>query len=163
MNQLISKLSSLINIVLGVILSVMLVITFIQVVLRYVFNSPLVWAEEITLILLVWYGYLVIAILIRSKEHIALEFLYSKLGRKLQKGLDVVKYILLFLFAVLMVYYGFEMMINAQGKSFPVSRLPRSIINLPMMISGLLILLYTVQHLVALIKPVRMEGDVKSD
>lgn len=158
MRKLIDSITKVIHIFLGIILVSMLIITFIQVLLRYILNSPLVWAEEVTLILLVWYGYLIIAVLIRSNEHIALEFIYSRLNSTLQRTLDLFKYLLVLGFAILMIYFGFEMFQNALGKNFPASQIPRSIINLPMAISGILISIYTFHHLIRIIRMPHQEG-----
>ena len=37
----------------SVLLVLMLMVTFVQVVMRFVFNSPFSWSEEVTLMLLV--------------------------------------------------------------------------------------------------------------
>lgn len=146
-NNIIERITDVINWFLGVILTLMLMITFIQVVLRYVFNSPLIWAEEVTLVMLVWFGYLIIAILVKEDNHISLEVFYLKLNRNLRKILDVVKHVLLLGFSILMVYFSVEMVINAQGKYLPASQINRAMLYIPLAVSGILIVLYTSSHL----------------
>lgn len=146
MQDIIERITTVINWILGVMLTLMLILTFIQVVLRYVFNSPLMWSEEVTLVMLVWYGYLIIAILVKEDNHISINFFYLKFNKNIRKILDVVKYVFMLAFSVLMLYFGFEMMVNASGKYLPASQLSRAMLYIPLVISGILIVLYIFSH-----------------
>ncbi|ARK32428.1 2,3-diketo-L-gulonate TRAP transporter small permease protein YiaM [Halalkalibacter krulwichiae] len=152
-NKKLDQMTTVLNWFLGIILTLMLLITFIQVVLRYVFNSPLIWADEVTLVMLTWYGYIIIAILVKEGKHISLEFLYSRFNQMTKKGLDLLRNILILGFAILMVYFGSEMVINTQGRHLPASHLPRSLLYFPLIISGLLISFYTINHVITLLFP----------
>ena len=57
---------------------VMTLVIFVQVVMRYVFKSPFVWAEEFSRYLLVWISCLGAAYGIRTGMHIAVQFAYTK-------------------------------------------------------------------------------------
>lgn len=151
--KIIEPMTGIINWFLGVILTLMLIITFIQVVLRYVFNNPFIWAEEVTLVMLIWYGYIIIALLVKEDKHISLEFLYLKFNTNIRNFLDVIRNFLILSFSILMIYYGMEMVGNAEGKYLPASHIPRSMLSIPLIISGLLITLYTVNHLIILLFP----------
>lgn len=87
-------------------LFVMLVICFMAVVMRYVFNDPLPWSDEIILILLVGFGYLCISIDVYNDEHVAITFFYDKMSWTFQRILDVVRHILIGGFFTLATYYG---------------------------------------------------------
>src|SRR5699024_2540544 len=132
-----------INLVLSLILIVMVLLIFTQVVLRYVFNSPLQWVEETTMLLLVWYGYITIGILVKEKGHIAIEYFYLLASKNIQKYLNIFIYVSLIFFSFLMINFGFDMTINAANKQLPASHLPKFLLYLPMIISGLLILLFS--------------------
>ena len=54
----------------------MLVINFMQVLMRYVFNAPFAWSEEIILVLLVWFGFFCMSIDIFYDSHISLTGIY---------------------------------------------------------------------------------------
>jgi C4-dicarboxylate transporter DctQ subunit len=67
-------------------LAAMTLLTFTQVVLRYVFDSGLIWALEATTYLFGWLVMVGLSVGIRSNSHIAVDFVSDRLparGRKL--------------------------------------------------------------------------------
>ena len=72
----------------AVILLVMFIICFMAVILRYVFNSPWTWSDEVILIMLVAFGYLCISIDVYNDEHVALTGIYNRLPPTAKKVLD---------------------------------------------------------------------------
>lgn len=74
---------------------VMTVIIFVQVVLRYVFQSPFSWAEELARYLLVWITCLGSAYAIRSGMHISISYLRGKLKGPAQTVVTAVIYIIM--------------------------------------------------------------------
>jgi TRAP-type C4-dicarboxylate transport system permease small subunit len=68
-------------------------IIFVQVVLRYVFQSPFSWAEELARYLLIWITCLGSAYAIRDGMHISIGYLRSKLKDSAQTVLTVVIYV----------------------------------------------------------------------
>ena len=58
---------------------VMAVVVLVQVVLRYVFRSPLVWAEEASVFLMIWISFVGSGLAIRDGAHIAMNLLYDRL------------------------------------------------------------------------------------
>lgn len=154
-NTVFRYLNKFINIVLGSLLGAMLVITFLQVLKRYMLNNPWIWAEELTLILLIWYGYLLVATLVDSDGHISLEFLYLKLNDFMKKIVDIIKWLVLIIFAIFMVKLGGELIGNANEKYLPATKLPRVILYYPMLISGVLIILYSFKNLLFMNKTIK--------
>jgi C4-dicarboxylate transporter DctQ subunit len=69
-------------------------IIFVQVVLRYVFQSPFSWAEELARYLLIWITCLGSACAIRDGMHISISFLRSKLKKSKQTVATAVIYVL---------------------------------------------------------------------
>lgn len=126
----------------------MLTITFIQVVMRYIFNKPFMWAEEVTLTMLIWFGYFTITMVVKEDEHMSIEFLYNLFNTRIRRLLDAVKHLLMICFSGLMVFYGSQMVISAIGKTLPASRIGRSILYLPLVISGALMALFSIVQLI---------------
>ena len=77
-----------------VMVPIMTGIIFAQVVLRYVFQSPFSWAEELARYLLIWITCLGSAYAIRDGMHISISFLRSKLKDSAQTVVTVVIYAL---------------------------------------------------------------------
>ena len=73
---------------------VMTAVIFVQVVLRYVFQSPFSWAEEFARYLLVWMTCLGSAYAIRDGMHISINYLRNKLQGSSQTAVTLVIYAL---------------------------------------------------------------------
>ena len=89
-------------------LVVMLSICFVAVVMRYAFNSPIVWSEEVILTCLIWFGFMCISIGIYRDDHIAIEGVFNKLPPLARKALTVFRHVLLMVFCMFMTYYGWK-------------------------------------------------------
>ncbi len=83
-------------------LSVLIIIS-VQVILRYVFSSPLSWPEEVTTHALVWITFLGGSIVTRREEHIKVTFFVEFLPKKILGWLFLILDILIvcFLIAIL--------------------------------------------------------------
>lgn len=149
-NKIMNKINDVLKWFSGISLSIMLIITFSQVVMRYVFSKPFAWAEEVTLALLIWFGYLAISMVVQEDGHMAIEFLYNLLGQKARLIFDLIKHLLMIGFSILMTKYGIEMTKNAYGKLLPASQWSRSILYIPITIAGVLITLFSLLHLISL-------------
>lgn len=64
---------------LGALVAGMTITTFLQVVCRYVFNSPLVWSEELARYLFVWIALVGAGAAVRTGGHFGLDLLYRNL------------------------------------------------------------------------------------
>ena len=56
-----------------------------QIVFRQIFNSPLIWSEELALLLYVWVGILGVSIGVKYEQHVLIDFIYNKLNSKTKK------------------------------------------------------------------------------
>ena len=130
-------------------LAIMLSLTVFQVVMRYVFNKPTSWSEEITLFALVWFGYVAMAIGVRKDTHISLEFLYDNLGDKGKKALDIFRYSLLLALAVMMTIYAFPMIKIGLTNNMPATGISRAVLYAPALVGGLLMSLFSLVNLIA--------------
>ena len=53
---------------------------FVQVILRYAFDSPLTWSEELARYLMIWCAFLGWVIASRNDTHLAMTFVVDKAG-----------------------------------------------------------------------------------
>ena len=123
------------------ILIIEVAITFVQVVLRS-FNNPFSWSEEVTLMFLVWFGYLCIPIDIYTDSHAALFFAYGKLPPFAKKFLDLGRHGILVWFSVLMIKYGAKITALNIAKKQPATQLSQGLLFAPLVIGGILMTVY---------------------
>ena len=95
-----------------------------QVIWRWVLNDPITWSEELIQLTYVWICYLGWAIATRHDAHIRITNLMNVLPRGAQKWLQIFCHVLVILFSVLMVFYGYKLFRN---------NINRVVISLPWM------------------------------
>ncbi|MEM9603443.1 MAG: TRAP transporter small permease [Pseudomonadota bacterium] len=82
-------------------------ITF-EVVMRYVFNAPTVWVDEVSRVLQVWVVYLAAAYVLKHREMVTIDVILkdpNSLARRLAESFAIV---VLFVFAGVACYYGYQ-------------------------------------------------------
>ncbi|UCC61202.1 MAG: TRAP transporter small permease subunit [Dehalococcoidia bacterium] len=79
-----------------------------EVVARYVFDSPTIWAYETITFLLAGYAILGGAYVLRHGAHVNMDILYRRLSPRKQAILDLVTSGLFFLFCAVLIWKGSE-------------------------------------------------------
>lgn len=91
---------------------VMAVLVFANVIARFVFNSPLAVADEMSCYLFVLMSFMGTAIAARKKAHLGLTIVTDKLSPSAAKKVQVLMYIIAAIFCLLIVIFGVEMVIS---------------------------------------------------
>lgn len=76
----------------------MILILFLQVISRYVFNNAFSWAEELAIILFVLSVYFGATAAIRTNQHLRLEIILQKLSKKNRLIIEIIDNFLFALF-----------------------------------------------------------------
>lgn len=74
-------------------LAVMVVVIFAQVVMRYCFNSSLVWSEELARVLFIWVSWLGISYGQKKYEHITVNMFVDKLRGGVKKAVTLIAHL----------------------------------------------------------------------
>jgi TRAP-type C4-dicarboxylate transport system permease small subunit len=80
--------------------------------MRYVLGTPLVWSEELSRYLFIWVCYLGWVFATRSGTHIRISAFFNVLPLSLQKGVAVVNNILVLIFALVLGWLGYQMVLK---------------------------------------------------
>jgi TRAP-type C4-dicarboxylate transport system permease small subunit len=81
--------------IMALMLAVMVGLVFGNVVLRYVFNSGIVAAEEIARLMFVWLVFLGATVALRHQRHLGLEILQSRLPVKVRRACAVIAHLMM--------------------------------------------------------------------
>lgn len=81
--------------IMALMLAVMVGLVFGNVVLRYIFNSGIVAAEEIARLMFVWLVFLGATVALRHQRHLGLEILQSRLPAKARRVCAVIAHLLM--------------------------------------------------------------------
>lgn len=131
----------------GIIVSVQ-----VQVVGRYVFNDTPTWAEALALQLVLYVTALGVAVGVRDAGHIGLESLVSLLPDGLRLKIEILIHALVALFGCIMVQSGWLWTRLKWDELDPMLQMPVGIDYLSLVIAGLLIVMFSIEHIVALIR-----------
>jgi TRAP-type C4-dicarboxylate transport system permease small subunit len=89
----------------AVLVAILVLLTGIGIVLRYFFNRPFAWLEEITSLCFLWSILLGAAGAIRTKEHVTIEILVERFSKKNQRIIEVFVVVVT---ALLLIYLTFQ-------------------------------------------------------
>jgi len=92
---------------------------FLQVVARYVFNSPPAWSEELARYCQVWMVLLTSSICIRKGSHLAVDYLTHHLNDRFKRWLGIFSHTLIILYLSAVLYYGFVLVKVGQFQYSP--------------------------------------------
>lgn len=87
----------------AVLLGLMTLVTFVNVVLRYVFNSSLIWGLEVTLILFAWLVLFGISYCVKVTAHLGVDALLNVLGRRPRRWLTLLAGLACIFYALLLM------------------------------------------------------------
>ncbi|RAK22068.1 TRAP-type C4-dicarboxylate transport system permease small subunit [Anoxybacillus vitaminiphilus] len=124
MERLLKILNSSLNALITIILSAMCIFVFLNVVLRYVFNSGLTWSEELARYLFVWVVFLGAIVASKDKGHLGVDLLVSILPRGWQRIAYVLSNIVIIIVLGLFIDGLIKMMALNSGVTGPGTGLP---------------------------------------
>ena len=152
MDEIPRKLSHFLKFTLRIFLVSTVLITFLQVIMRYVFNSPLSWAEETVGVIMIYFGLIGGSLGICYHLHISLEFFLKKF---LRKQIIFIKYGEIFLyigFGLIEIVYGIQLMKLTKFQVIPATGLPVPYTYLALPIAGVVMIIFAGELLIRLRK-----------
>lgn len=111
---------------LAVMMGLMVLVTFVNVVLRYGFGSSLIWGLEVTLILFAWLVILGISYCVKVTAHLGVDAVTNLFGKRGRKNFALVSAVLCLIYASLLMkgawdYWApFAALQPTEGRWFPL-------------------------------------------
>ncbi len=132
-------------------LSVVLCVQW-QVIGRYVFNDTPTWAEALAMLIVLFVTAFGLGVGVRDAGHIGMESLIVLLPEKWRLRLELLIHALVALFGFLMVQSGWLWASAKWQEKKPMLPVPDGIDYVPVIIAGGLILIFSIEHIVALLR-----------
>lgn len=126
----------------------MTLVVFAQVVMRYVFKSPFIWAEELARYLLVWISCLGAAYGIRKGMHIAVQFLYDKFNQTARSTATLFIHLLVIMFFLVGIIAGVEIALAQWNQISPGLRIPMTWAYLSVPAGFVVMLMFSFEQLI---------------
>lgn len=134
----------------------MVIIVTMTVILRYVFNTGIGWAEEVPRLLVTLFAFLAMAMGVRDHSHIGVNIVYNLFPKegKMRKFMEIFADVIVLLCGLFMLYYGARrciQMMNLPGK-LPMTGLNTWIQYLPIPVAGFVISFDSILFLTGVLK-----------
>jgi TRAP-type C4-dicarboxylate transport system permease small subunit len=127
----------------------MIGIVFANVVLRYVFQSGILWSEEVALLLCVWFIFISFGLGIKQRLHITINlFARGKIPQWLDRVLDLLTEGIVIFIGAVMVIYGSRLVQFTMMSIMPATRWPAGILYLVVPFAGVTMILEALLHIV---------------
>ncbi len=106
-----------------------------EVIMRYLFNSPTIWVNEVSRFLQIWATYLALTYSFHKQDFIRITVIYDRLNQTGKKILDFISFIFIIIFSCFVVYYGWLIAYD----SLKVGRTSSTILDVPSFLTELAI------------------------
>ena len=125
---------------------------FMQVILRYAFDSPLTWSEELARYLMIWCAFLGWVIASRHDSHLAMTFVVDKAPRRTRAALRIAIEAATLLFAWVLGRRGLQLAVSSWDIENVAVPFNLGVVYLIEPIAAMAIALYAAGNLVAALR-----------
>jgi TRAP-type C4-dicarboxylate transport system permease small subunit len=115
---------------------------------RYVLNATPTWVEQVSLLLIVYIAFLGASIGVHRKTHLGVSVFREISPKPVRRIFDFLSHGILAGFGILMTVYGYKLTVFKWGAEIPLIRISEGWRALPVILSGILIFLYSIGHLI---------------
>ena len=129
-----------------VILVAIVLVTFTQVLFRYIFHLSLAWSEELARYLFLWLAALSAAYAFKTKSHFALTFLVDRLGKKLQNMIGTLVVFAVSLFLAIFIWKSVEYTIGMSKQVSPSIQMSMAVPYSSVVVGSILMLYYVLRN-----------------
>jgi len=124
----------------------------IQVFGRYVMNDTPVWAESTALVLVLYVTLLGAAVGVRDAGHIGMESLLVLVPERIRNRMELLIHALVAIFGAIMSWNGAILAESVAPYKIPTLGISEAFNQAPLVISGALIVLFSAEHIIALLR-----------
>ena len=146
------KIEKILNTVIILILTLMVIFVFSQVIARYVLGRPLRWSGEVSRHLMIWLVFIGSAVTFRNDGHLSIDILEKKLEGLKKKILRLLFLVIISVFLIFMIYYGFHHSINVHSQIASAGRYPMSYVYSSIPIGGFFMFLFAIEKFIKIFK-----------
>jgi TRAP-type C4-dicarboxylate transport system permease small subunit len=123
-----------------------------QVFGRYVLNASPTWTETLALVLVLYVTLIGAAVGVRDAGHIGMESLLVLVPAGPRRWFEMAIHVLVGVFGAAMAWNGWILGESVMAYKLPNIALSESVRYAPLVVSGVLIVLFSIEHLVALVR-----------
>lgn len=153
-DRLLDAIARVTTVITGVALVVLTVIFGWLVFGRYVLNATPTWVEQAALLLVMLIGFLGAAVGVHRNTHLNITYFRQVSPKPLRRAFIFVSHLVLAGFGAVMMVKSYELVLFKWNTEIPLIHLPEGLRAVPIMICGGFMLLFSLGHLIRLLKGV---------
>jgi TRAP-type transport system small permease protein len=132
-------------------LAILVCIVFYQVFTRYILHFTPRWSEETCVILMIWLGFVTLALGVKKGSHISISALVNLFPKPMQRVIFFIDEIVVMIFGIVITIYGQRLSAFTMSSTLPATQLPSGVLYACLPVSGVLIIAYTIMRIINLI------------
>ena len=117
----------------------MVVLIFSNVFMRYVLNSGIPWSEEVSIVIVVWFTFISLALGVKHRLHISLCLLPERISPRTDFLLAKITDLVTLFLGYIMIRYGWILVQFTSRSILPATEFPASVMYFPLVLSGILV------------------------
>ena len=135
------------KIAVGAALAIIVALTLAQVVLRYFFDSPLLWSDELSRLMVVWMTFIGAAVVCWQGRHLSVDVFVTHLPPGVQKVLRVINQFLALGFLAVLTWKSFRIVKLENFQEMSILPLPAGTVRLAATVGAILMIVAIVSRL----------------
>lgn len=132
-------------------LAFVIILTFGNALLRYVFSKPLGWAEEMSTLAYTFMVFFGLSGTLKTGSAVGVDIVVSLLPQKTRRVIDVFSTILSLVLWIVLVYLGAKLALQTKATATPYLRIPYKYIYWFVPVSGFFCVVQLIYRLISLI------------
>lgn len=128
----------------GAMFAIIVTLTIAQVVFRYVFDSPLIWSEELSKLLLVWMVFLGAAAVTFDGKHLDVDVVFAALPPFLRRAVRQVNLAMALFFLTALAWFSWEIVEIESWSALGALDISAAWVRLPATVGGALMILFLI-------------------
>ncbi|TDQ56858.1 TRAP-type C4-dicarboxylate transport system permease small subunit [Mesocricetibacter intestinalis] len=146
------KLFNIIQLLLGAMLAVMIALVFLNVILRFFFNSGLVWSEEVSRYVFVYVIYLGAIVAMKENAHLGVDTFIKNTPEKLKWLLFVLGRVIIIAVMAVLFKGSLAMVVQSHSAKAAATGLPLSVVYGIGLLTGAAIILIALLNIIEVIR-----------
>ncbi len=128
------------------------IVTFLQVISRFLFKLPIPWSTDVIRLAFVYTVFLGSALGMREKAHLNVDVVYNTLPKKIRTVVGICINIALLGFFIVIMKLGIQFAQSGFSQGSPYFQLPMTFYYISVPLSAFLMFYYLIQHTIEEIK-----------
>lgn len=142
---------------LAVFLAALVIILFNNIVFRFILHLPIHWTEEISMLLFIWIVFLGAAVVQKRQGHVSIQIVYDHCPGFIRNIMTIMGQVFVLIISAILVMASVKL-VRVQSHSLtPGIMMPFSFFSVSVLISSILMLLYTALSFVDNVRAVKGE------